>query len=204
MSKEEVLSPSETNKVGQTLLVDVGQLANILMQARGPILDRLSRQLPKLTGDGSVDVNEWVHSLERLCALEKADPADVVSYLLEGSALRLYRRMLVQDASQWSVVRATLEAEYAVPRQEAYRRFTVCRLEADEAVDVYVDRLERMAGRLGLTSEDIFFRVKFYEGLPISVYEWAVSHTRPDGRTPGHCRAWPQTRDCSSCFWWTG
>ena len=30
-------------------------------------------------------------------------------------------------------------------------------------------------GRIGLTPGDLAFRVKFYEGLPTSVYEWAAS-----------------------------
>ena len=42
-------------------------------------------------------------------------------------------------------------------------------------MDVYLDRLERFGGRIGLTLGDLAFRVKFYEGLPTSVYEWAVS-----------------------------
>ena len=158
------------------VLMDVGELANLLTQARGPILDRLTRQLPKFAGDGTVDVQEWLGDLERLCKLERVDPVDIVSYLLEGTAARLYRRMLVGDASQWSVVRDALVAEYATPRQEAWRRFVDCQLGAGEAVDVYLDRLERIGGRLGLTSEDLVFRTKFYEGLPASVYEWAVTH----------------------------
>ena len=40
---------------------------------------------------------------------------------------------------------------------------------------MYLDRLERFSERIGLTLGDLAFRVKFYEGLPTSVYEWAVS-----------------------------
>ena len=147
-------------------MVDVGQLANILTQARGPIIDRLSRALPKLSGDGSVDVAEWLGNLERLCSVERVGPADIIDYMLEGNAARVYRRMMVSEASQWSVVKAALLAEYALPRQEAWRRFTACQLGADEAVDVYLDDLERLGTRVGLGPEDLAFRVKFYEGLP--------------------------------------
>ena len=52
--------------------------------------------------------------------------------------------------------------------------FTGCQLAAD-LVDVYLARLERFGGRIGLALGDLAFRVKFYEGLPTSVYEWAVS-----------------------------
>ena len=53
-----------------TTVVDVGELANILMQARGPIIDRLGRVLPKFSGDGSYDVTQWLDKLESRCALE--------------------------------------------------------------------------------------------------------------------------------------
>ena len=66
--RNEEIGSSGVGKQG--LLVDVGQLANVLTQARGPILDRLARQLRKLTGGGSTDVVEWLESLERLCQLE--------------------------------------------------------------------------------------------------------------------------------------
>ena len=53
--------------------------------------------------------------------------------------------------------------------------FTGCQLEADDSVDVYLDWLEQFGRRIGLTSGDLAFRVKFYDGLPTSVYEWAAS-----------------------------
>lgn len=169
------LGSSASPGTEQRVLVDVSKLADILTQARGPILDRLSRQLPKLTGDGSVDVLEWLTDLERLCQVERVAPCDVIGHLLSGNAARVHRRMTVGDASQWEVVRAALVGEYALPLQEAWRQFTGVQLGADEPVDVYLDRLERLGGRLGLTSRDMAFRVKFYEGLPASVYDWAVA-----------------------------
>ena len=83
--------------------------------------------------------------------------------------------MEVSEASSWEVVKAVLTAEYAIPRQEAWRRYVNCRLEAGEAVDVCLGRLERLGGRVGLTRTDLAFRVKFFEGLPASMYEWAVT-----------------------------
>lgn len=59
VSPEEVAGPLK-EKGRPPVLIDVSALANILTQARGPILDRLARQLPKLSGDGSVDVMEWL------------------------------------------------------------------------------------------------------------------------------------------------
>ena len=53
--------------------------------------------------------------------------------------------------------------------------FTGCYLEAGDSVDVYLDRLERFGGKIELIPDDLAYGVKFYEVLPTSVYEWAVS-----------------------------
>ena len=69
-----------------------------------------------------------------------------------------------------------LTAEYAMPRQEAWRRYVNFRHSAGEPVDVYLGRLEQLGDMVGLILNDIAFRVKCYEGLPASIYEWAVTH----------------------------
>lgn len=157
------------------VLVDVNALTNVFAQARGPILDRLLRQLPKLTGNGSVDVLEWMCDFERLCTLEKVNPVDIIGHMLDGNAARFHRRMMFGDANQWEVVKAALTVKYAMPRQEAWRKFTELQLESGESLDSYLDCLERLAGRCGINPTDMAFRLKFYEGLPTSVYEAAVA-----------------------------
>ena len=159
-----------------SIVIDASAVASALNQARGPILGRISAHVPKFSGEGTMDISDWVTRYERHCGLEQVAPTDLLLYMLEGSAARLYGRMLVSEASMWDVVKAHLLAEYAMPRQESWRKFTECQLEAGDSVDVYLDRLERFGGRVGLSAEDLAFRVKFYEGLPTSVYEWAVSH----------------------------
>ena len=42
----------------------------------------------------------------------------------------------------------------SMPRQEAWRRYVNCRLEAGGTVDVYLGRLEQLGSRLGLTLND--------------------------------------------------
>ena len=158
-----------------SIVLDASAVASALNQARGPILGRISSQVGKFSGDGTCDVSDWVTMYERHCALEQVAPTDLLLYMLGGGAARLYGRMMVSEASNWDVVKGQLLAEYAMPRQEAWRMFTGCQLEAGDSVDVYLDRLERFGGRIGLTLGDLAFRVKFYEGLPTSVYEWAVS-----------------------------
>ena len=103
-------------------------------------------------------------------------PTDLLTYMLAGNAARVYSRMMVGEASDWQVMKAVLTAEYAMPRQMAWGRYINCRLQAGETVDVYQGRLEQLGGRLGLTLDDLAFGVKFYEGLPASMYEWAVTH----------------------------
>jgi len=158
------------------VMVDASMLASVLNQARGPILDRIKRQVPQFTGDGSVDVSAWLTEYERYCGLESVSPTDLLAYMLGGNAARVYGRMMVGEASKWEVVKAVLTGEYAMPRQEAWRQFVSHKLQEGDSVDVYLDRLERYAGRLGLSTNDLSFRVKFFEGLPASVYEWAVTH----------------------------
>lgn len=161
---------------GRGIVLDASMIGSIFGQARGSILDRMSRQLSPFTGDGVMEIAEWLVAYERLCELEHVAPTDLLTYMLAGNAMRVYNSMRVGEASSWEAVKAVLTAEYAMPRQEAWRRYVNCRLEAGETVDVYLGRLERLSGRLGLTREDLIFRVKFYEGLPASVYEWAVTH----------------------------
>ena len=155
-------------------VVDVAQLASILMQAKGPIIDRLQRTLSKFSGDGSVDISQWLDDLERRCALERVEPVEVVDFLLEGPAARVYRALRVSEASKWEVVKGALRSQYDMPRQEAYRRFTDRQLQDGEVVDVYLDDLLRCGARIGASKNDMFFRVKFLEGLPPQTYRWAV------------------------------
>jgi len=171
-------APSGSVKVsgaaGSSTLVDLGQLASILMQARGPIVDRLRKGIPLFSGDGTSDVSEWLYNVERLCKLEQVAPQEVVEYLLEGRASRVFRSLRVSEASNWEVVKGVLLSQYGMPKQEALRRFRARRLEVDEAVDVYLDDLQRFGARIGAGTKDEFFRVAFLEGLPSSVHKWAV------------------------------
>ena len=105
--------------VQHPVLVDASMLVGILNQARGPILDRLSRQVPVFTGDGAMEVTSWLAEYEKFCGLEQVPPTDLVGYMLGGNAARIFKAMRVGEASQWEVVRAVLTAEYAMPRGEA-------------------------------------------------------------------------------------
>ena len=172
--------PSGTPVTGSTLapgapaLIDVSQLASILMQAKGPIVDRLERALSKFSGDGTVEVSLWLDNLERRCQVERVQPVEVIDFLLEGNALRVFRALRVSEASNWEVVKGALLAQYGMSRQESYRRFTARRLEVGESVDVYVDDLQRFGARVGLVPGDLAFTVKFLEDLPQSIHKWAV------------------------------
>ena len=74
-------------------------------------------------------------------------------------------------------------SQYGMSRQEAYRQFTARQLAAGESVDIYVDDLQRLGARCGATREDMFFRVKFIEGLRHGDRQWAV--LLPDVYTVG-------------------
>ena len=157
-------------------MVDASVLASILNQARSPFLDQIHRQLSPFADDGNVGIAQRLATYERMCGVERIVPTELLTYLLAGSAAQVYSSMKVSEASNWEVVKAVLTAEYAMPRQEAWRRYVDCRLEAGEIVHVYLGRLERLRDRVGLTRTDLTFRIKFFEGLPASIYEWAVTH----------------------------
>ena len=127
-------------------LVDVRQLASILMASKGPIIDRIARQVRKFEGDGTIDVTEWLKDVDRLCLVERVRPTEVVEHLLGGGALRLFRSLMVSEANQWDVVKATLLSQYGLDPQEAYGRFTARKLLPGEVVDIYIDDLVRLGG----------------------------------------------------------
>ena len=153
------------------VLVYARVLASILNQAKRPILTRIRQLLPKFTGDGSIEVIVWLAELERFCKLEQIAPTEILMYMLGDNAAQVYSRMRVAEAFQWDVIKAALVAEYAMPRQKAWRRFTTCRLENGDIIDVFMDRLEWFGGRVGMSNQDLSFRAQFYEGLAASVYE---------------------------------
>ena len=109
------------------MLADARVLASIVNQAKGPILMRIHQRFPKFTGDGSTEVTVWLPELERLCELEQIASTEILIYMLSDNAARVYSRITVAKASQWNVVNAELVAEYAMPRQAGWRRFTTAR-----------------------------------------------------------------------------
>jgi len=89
--------------------------------------------------------------------VEQIATIEILIYMLGGNAAHVYSRMRVGKASQWDVVKAALVTKYAMPRQEARRRFITCRMEDGDTVDVYLDRLERFDGRIGMTCNELSF-----------------------------------------------
>ena len=156
-------------------MVDVSQLASLLLQARGPMLDRVTRQVSKFTGDGSIDVMEWLAAVERVCELEEVKPETVVGFLLDGEPARLHRRLSVDSAKKWDMVKKALMDGYALPMPAVYKRWHGLGLGEGESIDVYVDTLERLAARLKVEFGSTMFRSKFYDGLPQPLYEWAIN-----------------------------
>ena len=90
-------------------------------------------------------------------------------------------------------MKARLLAEYALPRHETYRQFKLRKLGPDEAVDVYVDDLQRLAARVGLEADTMVFKAQFYEGLSTRDFEWAV--TRPDAFTASFTQILAEVRE---------
>ena len=73
-----------------SIVLDASAVASALNQARGPILGRISSQVGK--------VSDWVTMYERHCALEQVAPTDLLLYILNNGAARLYGRIMVSEA----------------------------------------------------------------------------------------------------------
>ena len=159
------------------------------MQAKGPINDRLRRALPMFTGDGSLDVSDWLSDLERRSKAELVRPEEVIDFLLESNTARLFRALWVSEASHEEVVKRTLLAQYGISRQEPFRRFSDHQLLVDESVD----DLQRLGTRMEAKTSDMIFRVKFIEGLPPSIHNWSVM--LPDVYTSDFDTLMPKVRD---------
>ena len=108
-----------------------------------PIIDRLGRTLLKFSGDDTVDVSEWLDNLERRCKLEQGQHMEVVDFMLQGKAARIFRSFTISEASQWEVVKGTFVSQYGMIKQMSYRCFSDRQLRLDEPVEVYVDNLQR-------------------------------------------------------------
>ena len=76
------------------IVVRARELASVMNRARGPILERIAGRVPKFSGDGTHDVSDWLASYERYCGLEEIGPTELLLYMLDGGATRLYSRMI--------------------------------------------------------------------------------------------------------------
>lgn len=159
---------------GTSAMVDVQELASILMQAKGPIIERLGRALPLFGGDGTDDVVEWLDNFESLCSVEQVRPEEVVVYLLRAHARDCFRALRVSDAADWTAVRQTFLAEYGMSKEEALGCWMERKLLACESISTYVADLQRCAARVGLGPTDEAFRVKFVMGLTPQLQKWAI------------------------------
>ena len=82
--------------------------------------------------------------------MERVSRVDIIPYMLEGINSRVYGRMMVGAASQWDVVKAALLAEFAIPLQDTSRRWIARELGVSEVLDVYLNDIERLGGRVDL------------------------------------------------------
>ena len=101
-----------------------------------------------------VNMSTWLTDLESWSALE-VYPAEIIPYMLEGNASRVYRRLMVSYALQWDVVKGARLADYAFPLQKAW--WSALMLGAGEALEVYLDNL---GDHVGVGPGDLFFRLK--------------------------------------------
>ena len=118
--------------------------------------------------DGTGDVGEWISKLELVAELRKIeDLGQVLPLFLDGPAYAVYSELGASQKKDVKAVKTALTDAFGMNAFLAYEQF-IQRTWRDEAVDVYLTDLRRLARLAGILSEELLKRA-FVVGLPSSV-----------------------------------
>ena len=133
------------------------------------------RLIQEFSGDGSVNVIEWLEKAELVCALRGITRLEAVLPLrLTGGAFAVYQQLTAEDKADSGKIKFALKTAFAVDAFTAYELFVARRLQPGETVDVYLAELRRLAVPFG--------------GLPEKALVSAFVAGLPDGL--GHFASW--------------
>uniref|UniRef100_A0A5S6QA85 CCHC-type domain-containing protein n=1 Tax=Trichuris muris TaxID=70415 RepID=A0A5S6QA85_TRIMR len=124
------------------------------------------RLIPEYDGSGKQAITGWIKQVELLCKLRGiVDTASVIPLRLRGGALAVFLQL--PDEEKRSSVRLTkaLLTAFAADPYDAYEEFITRKLSADEAPDVFLTVLRRLASCFGGVSEKAL-ACAFLSGLP--------------------------------------
>ena len=124
------------------------------------------RLIQEFSGDGSVNVIEWLEKAELVCALRGITRLEAVLPLrLTGGAFAVYQQLTAEDKADSGKIKFALKTAFAVDAFTAYELFVARRLQPGETVDVYLAELRRLAVPFGGLPEKALVSA-FVAGLP--------------------------------------
>ena len=127
------------------------------------------RLIPEFDGGPSAPVSEWLEKLELVCRLRGITKLqEVIPLRLTGGAFAVYQQLSEIDKADVAKIKRALLSAFAQDSFVAYEQFVSRRLKPDEAADVYLADLRRLAALFGGVS-DTALACAFVAGLPESV-----------------------------------
>lgn len=125
------------------------------------------RLIPEFDGT-SQPVSEWLEKTELVCDLQGVtELKNVIPLRLTGGAFSVYQQLTVEQKQDYREIKKALTSAFAVDKFQAYDQFVSRKLRKDEAVDVYLAELRRLAGLFGGMSDEAL-GCAFVAGLPQS------------------------------------
>uniref|UniRef100_A0A5S6QCD6 CCHC-type domain-containing protein n=1 Tax=Trichuris muris TaxID=70415 RepID=A0A5S6QCD6_TRIMR len=125
--------------------------------------------IPEYDGSAKQSIAEWLEKVELVCKLRGIrDIASVIPLRLTGGAFAVYLQLADEERKNPEKVKCALLAAFAVDSFDAYEEFVARKLEAEEAPDVYLADLRRLASLFGGVSDKALI-CAFVTGLPGSL-----------------------------------
>ena len=138
------------------------------------------RLIQEFSGDGSVNVIEWLEKAELVCALRGITRLEAVLPLrLTGGAFAVYQQLTAEDKADSGKIKLALKTAFAVDAFTAYELFVARRLQPGETVDVYLAELRRLAVSFGGLPEKALV-CAFVAGLPDGTKQLLRAGSRMD------------------------
>ena len=138
------------------------------------------RLIQEFSGDGSVNVIEWLEKAELVCALRGITRLEAVLPLrLTGGAFAVYQQLTAEDKADSGKIKFALKTAFAVDAFTAYELFVARRLQPGETVDVYLAELRRLAVPFGGLPEKALVSA-FVAGLPDGAKQLLRAGSRMD------------------------
>ena len=155
------------------------------------------RLIQEFSGDGSVNVIEWLEKAELVCALRGITRLEAVLPLrLTGGAFAVYQQLTAEDKADSGKIKFALKTAFAVDAFTAYELFVARRLQPGETVDVYLAELRRLAVPFGGLPEKALVSA-FVAGLPDGAKQLPRAGSRMDDLPLTHILA--RARACQVC-----